>query len=202
MKRSHSYKTIGRMLAVTAVGYCLYSNPALAIDRSNSTFETKALHKTLHKKPLHHKIKVKKVIQPKVVDEKELTCLAKNIFFEARGTDKNEEIKIINVTTNRVKSKMFPKTYCGVVYDHKQFSWTINLVKHDISRLIKKVVEYKAWENAQKMARFELEYGYKDTTFGSLLYHTPGVNPKWCRNGKTKMVMATNYHMYYKFKRQ
>lgn len=201
MKQSRSYTTIGRMLALTAVGYCLYSTSALALERSYTKLETPALHKTLHKKLIHHKIYTKKVIKPKMVDEKELMCLAKNVFFEARGTDKQEEIKIINVTTNRVKSKMFPKTYCGVVYDHKQFSWTINLVKHDINRFIKKVVEYKAWEAAQKMARFELEYGYKDTTSGSLLYHTPGVNPKWCRNGKTKMVMATNYHMYYKFKK-
>ena len=43
----------------------------------------------------------------KVVDAREMNCLAENIFFEARGTDEQEMIRVINVTTNRVKKSGF-----------------------------------------------------------------------------------------------
>src|ERR1035437_6116359 len=70
--------------------------------------------------------------KPRHADQAEMICLAKNIFFEARGTDEPERIRIINVTTNRVESDKFPRdTYCGVVYQHAQFSWTLNLRKHN-----------------------------------------------------------------------
>jgi spore germination cell wall hydrolase CwlJ-like protein len=42
-------------------------------------------------------------------------CLAENIYFEARAENFAGKAAVANVTRNRVKSKDYPNTYCGVV---------------------------------------------------------------------------------------
>jgi spore germination cell wall hydrolase CwlJ-like protein len=56
----------------------------------------------------------------------EVNCLAKAIYFEARGEPKEGMVEVANVVLNRVKSGKFPSSICGVVYQPKQFSWTNN----------------------------------------------------------------------------
>ena len=51
-------------------------------------------------------------------------CLAANIYHEARGEPISGQLMVAQVTINRVQSERYPDTVCGVVYDHKQFSWT------------------------------------------------------------------------------
>ena len=46
----------------------------------------------------------------------EMMCLAENIYFEARAEGIEGKAAVANVTRNRVVSKDFPNTYCGVVY--------------------------------------------------------------------------------------
>ena len=59
--------------------------------------------------------------------KKDLECLAKNIYFEARGESHKGKIAVAQVTLNRViHSSEFNKTICGVVYQKDQFSWTSN----------------------------------------------------------------------------
>ena len=138
-------------------------------------------------------------MKSKPFSQKEMTCLAKNIFFEARGTDDEERIRVINVTTNRTKSTQFGGTYCEVVYDHAQFSWTLNLYAHNITKIIARhFSEKQAWQHAVEMAKYELGYGYPDTTDGALYYHTYDVDPKWAHDGSNQQVVASNYHKFYK----
>lgn len=74
--------------------------------------------------PVMNRIPVKQV----VLDEKQLTCLAKNIFYEAPMESYRGKLAVATVTMNRVRHKQFPKTICGVVYQRNsrgcQFSWT------------------------------------------------------------------------------
>jgi N-acetylmuramoyl-L-alanine amidase len=130
--------------------------------------------------------------KPRHIDEADMICLAKNIFFEARGTDENERIKIINVTTNRVESPKFGGTYCDVVYKHAQFSWTLNLRKHNP---IHYITEWSSWQHAQAMAAYELAHGYPDMTKGATYYKTRWCHPRWAHH--KKIVLATRYHIYY-----
>jgi spore germination cell wall hydrolase CwlJ-like protein len=44
-----------------------------------------------------------------------ITCLAENIYFEARGESFKAKIAVANVTRNRVEDARWPSTYCGVV---------------------------------------------------------------------------------------
>jgi spore germination cell wall hydrolase CwlJ-like protein len=57
--------------------------------------------------------------------QKELDCLAKNIYYEA-GIEKHPgKIAVGNVTINRLKTGYWGNTICDVVYSKAQFSWTL-----------------------------------------------------------------------------
>ncbi len=55
-----------------------------------------------------------------------LACLALNTHFEARGESRTGQVAISEVVLRRVKKYTWPNTPCAVVYQKKQFSWTIN----------------------------------------------------------------------------
>jgi spore germination cell wall hydrolase CwlJ-like protein len=57
------------------------------------------------------------------IDVDEMHCLAKNIYFEARGESLKGKIAVANVTMNRVDSPKYPNTICGVVYQAKHSKW-------------------------------------------------------------------------------
>ena len=62
---------------------------------------------------------------------KEISCLARNVYYEARGESLQGQKAVALVTLNRVENPMFPNTICGVVNERKvvkgttkcQFSW-------------------------------------------------------------------------------
>lgn len=49
------------------------------------------------------------------VDQKELMCLARNIYFESGGEPEAGKIAVGMVTLNRATDPRWPKTICGVV---------------------------------------------------------------------------------------
>src|SRR5579859_5098594 len=66
--------------------------------------------------------------------EREVKCLAKNIFEEAGAEPDAGKEAVGLVTLFRSLSKKYPDTVCGVVYQRLQFSWTLdkNKVTRDI----------------------------------------------------------------------
>ncbi len=115
---------------------------------------------------------------------KELRCLALNIYFEARSEPTDGQFAVAFVTMNRVQSRRFPATVCGVVWQRRQFSWTHD-GKSDKPR------EQRAWARAQQVARFvyrvykHLPYRVQrrlDRTNGALHYYAPRLaDPYWAR---------------------
>lgn len=61
--------------------------------------------------------------------DKDIRCLAVNIYHEARGEPEIGQMMVAFVTMNRVNDHRFPNDVCSVVYQPHQFSWT----KHDKS---------------------------------------------------------------------
>lgn len=126
--------------------------------------------------------------------ESELDCLARNIYFEARGEPYSGKLAVALVTRNRVKSKHYPSTYCGVVHqrfrDICQFSWVC------ASNLI--IREDRAWKRAQEIAREVLLLGKKHDIIGHDVYHFHAhyVSPKWA-NSMTRVATIGN-HMFYR----
>lgn len=116
------------------------------------------------------------------VNANEHFCLAKAIYFEARSESKAGKLAVANVVMNRVKSKNYPSTICGVVYENRsksklsgcQFSFTCD-GRDDKPR------KGKQWNKSKKLATSVLK-GHKNTRVVNasvLHYHADYVRPKW-----------------------
>ena len=144
-----------------------------------------------------------------VVDDKAVTCMAKNIFFEAAIESTAGKLAVAHVTLNRVDSKQFPNSVCEVVYegphytasngtqypvrDRCQFSWYCD-GKGDDPR-----EGSRLWEDAQELAKYVLlrQEELPDITDGALHYHASYIDaPKWAK--KTKITTNIDTHIFYR----
>lgn len=115
---------------------------------------------------------------------KEIRCLALNIYFEARGEAAEGQLAVAMVTMNRMKSRHYPGSVCGVVWQKRQFSWT-----HDGKS--DRPTDKRAWKLAYKIAEFAYQrYGNLsersrkalDLTKGALHYYAPDLAaPYWAK---------------------
>jgi len=62
----------------------------------------------------------------------QLKCMKDVIYFEARGEGYAGKAAVANVVLNRAKSTAYPRDVCAVVYQNRQFSWTIDKSKHGV----------------------------------------------------------------------
>jgi len=131
--------------------------------------------------------------QPKVepLDEfqlSEIKCLARNIYFEARGESDLGQIAVAWVTVNRMKHAKFPDTICGVVYQPSQFSWTI-------SGKNRSTPHNGAWAKAQSLAQKIYLNPGDDPTEGATFYHANWVNPSWRNHMDLSAIIGV--HKFY-----
>ena len=109
----------------------------------------------------------------------ELDCLARNVYFEARGEPEVGRVAVAHVVMNRAASSRFPDTVCDVVRQggenvrHKcQFSWWCDGRSDEPSDAV-------AWTDSQEVARLAYWGNSDDPTAGALWYHTTKVKPIW-----------------------
>ena len=57
-------------------------------------------------------------------DERDLNCLALNVYHEARNQPIEGQLAVAHVTLNRLDDPSFPSTICEVVFRSRHFSWT------------------------------------------------------------------------------
>lgn len=116
-----------------------------------------------------------------------LTCLALNLYHEARGEGPEGMLAVGVVTLNRVAHPDWPDTVCEVVYQPSQFSWT---------RGNPPVNEPDAWRAARIIA-LELLSGEADSPLDhtALFFHTGAVRPHWAAH-KTRLGRIGN-HIFY-----
>lgn len=130
--------------------------------------------------------------------EKELECLAKNIYYEAGSEPFEGKVAVAQVTINRTQSKDFPKDICAVVYEKNivynkvicQFSWYCE--QQTKVRPIH-AATYKESEAVAKkvlLEGFRLDIIREDT----LYYHADYVNPRW----KKERVAKIGKHIFYR----
>jgi spore germination cell wall hydrolase CwlJ-like protein len=108
-----------------------------------------------------------------------LTCLARSIYWEARGKSDASLEAIANVVMNRVGHAGFPNSVCGVVKQGReqgacQFSWWCDGRMDDAN-------EKEPYSHAKEIARKALNRQLKDRTNGALYFHGRKANPKWSR---------------------
>lgn len=106
-----------------------------------------------------------------------VTCLARSIYWEAKGAGKREMEAVANVVMNRLGSNGFPATLCGVVQEGSetgscQFSWWCDGRPDEV----KELDEYAL---AREIARQALNGNLTDITKGALFFHHRGITPSW-----------------------
>ena len=130
---------------------------------------------------------------------KDVNCLAKNIYFEARDQKPKGQIAVALVTINRVKSKRFPNSICKVVEQanrkngklvlHKcHFSWFCD-GKSDTPR------DKLSWDISLLIARAMLRNPMRDFLHGATHYHRIDVDPYW--NKKMLKFSTIGDHIFY-----
>jgi N-acetylmuramoyl-L-alanine amidase len=118
-----------------------------------------------------------------VATQKQLTCLAQNIYHEAGSESFDGKVAVAQVTINRANNGNFPSTICGVVNQKTQvadkticqFSWVCDPLAKG------RRVYSKAWQDSQEIARKVLLDGLRLESLGSeaLYFHNAKVRPKW-----------------------
>ena len=133
------------------------------------------------------------------VHNKQVLCMAANIFAEARGEGKEGMKAIAAVTANRVLSGKYPNTVCGVVKQPNQFSWTMDnsmlyLLNGPPVDLNEK--DYLAYQFAYNIAQKPI----KELTFAipkEILHYThKNIRNKWTK--KMRIVHRWGNHVFYK----
>lgn len=109
-----------------------------------------------------------------------ITCLARSVYWEAKGTGQGEMEAVASVVMNRLGSGRFPSTLCDVVQEGSetgrcQFSWWCD-GRPDQAR------EMSEYALSREIARQALNGNLEDNTRGALFFHNRGLNPGWMSN--------------------
>ena len=145
-------------------------------------------------KTLNHKVEFLNLsYEKKQIVMREVECLARNIYFEAGGEPRAGKIAVAEVTMNRVKSKQYPRTVCGVVHQKTkgtcQFSWVCEGKKHVYRNS-------SAWRESIKIAENILISKHHYGIIGSAKYfHATYVEPDWA--GRKKVIKKIGQHIFY-----
>jgi spore germination cell wall hydrolase CwlJ-like protein len=130
------------------------------------------------------------------VRERQLGCLAKNIYHEAANEPFEGKAAVAQVTLNRVASGKFAPDICGVVYQKNiiaervicQFSWMC-----DGSSKTKPIYPAQ-WKESEEVAKKVLLEGFRLPSVKNALYfHADYIQPQW---GKPQ-VAKFGRHIFY-----
>jgi spore germination cell wall hydrolase CwlJ-like protein len=123
-----------------------------------------------------------------------VTCLARTIYWEAKGEGDAGMQAVASVVMNRLRHKGFPKTLCGVVTQgHEQgscqFSWWCDGQPDNAE-------EPEPYTLAKEIARKALNRQLEDRTDGALYYHNHGITPSWSK--QYIRTVEVGAHVFYK----
>ena len=137
-------------------------------------------------------------------EQPEAWCLAQNIYYEARSSNRADRIAVADVVLNRVQDTRYPNTICnvvrqgpryangGMVRNRCQFSWFCD-GKSDWPR------DLDAWIDAQQIAYNMIQWNEgRGLTEGSTHYHADYVAPDWAK--QKQLVGRIGVHIYYRWK--
>ena len=129
---------------------------------------------------------------------RDLDCLARNVYHEARGEPLAGQYAVAEVTMNRRASKIFPRTVCEVVYQKSwdpirgryvgAFSWT------ELEPLPEPRGE--AWRTAREVADAVYYHRQPASVRGAIFYHATYIEPDWAR--ERKRVAQIGRHVFYR----
>lgn len=131
------------------------------------------------------------------VRARELRCLAENIYYEARGESLDGQYAVAEVTMNRVRSPLYAKTICEVVFDTRwdplrrryvgHFSWTQMEDRRDPWG--------PPWDQALEVATAVYNGSHMPLVPDALHYHATSVHPYWADS--RRVVATIDHHVFY-----
>ncbi len=128
--------------------------------------------------------------------KRQQACLARGIYFEARGEPVKGQAAVAQVILNRVRNPHYPNSICGVVYQNQhwynrcQFSFACDRIKDRINnKKLYKLAQHIAAETTAGRIWFP-QVG------SSTHYHATYVAPRWRK--KMKRVGKIGLHIFYR----
>ena len=126
---------------------------------------------------------------------KQMSCLAEALYFEARGEPIQGQLAVGEVILNRVEDMRYPSSICKVINQGTgrrfacQFTYTCD-------GKLETVHERKPYEMALKIAKILMTTHDGKLTRGSTHYHSNYVNPEWSK--KFERVAKFGRHIFYR----
>ena len=129
--------------------------------------------------------------------ERQLKCMADNIYYEAASESAEGKIAVAQVVMNRVASGQFPTDPCKVIYQRNvfysgavcQFSWYCD------GSTQRRAVRQDLWNESYDVAKMVLLEGFRLPSLrDALYYHADYVNPQW----RKVKVAKIGRHIFYK----
>ena len=128
----------------------------------------------------------------------DLTCLAHNVYFEARGEPELGQRAVAEVTLNRAASGRYPAKVCDVVYQKNwdtirkryvgAFSWTEFGILPNPGG--------EAWKQAWQAAEAVYYATEPPVVAGAMHYHANYIKPAWAK-GRTP-IARIGRHIFYR----
>jgi spore germination cell wall hydrolase CwlJ-like protein len=131
------------------------------------------------------------------VRERQLACLAKNIYYEAGNQPFEGKVAVAQVTINRTESGLYPNDICKTIYQKNivyekvlcQFSWVCD--RTVTTRALNKA----SFKESEEVAKKVLLEGFRLPSLTEAMYfHGDYINPGWKRQRITKI----GNHIFYK----
>ncbi len=122
-------------------------------------------------------------------------CLSEAVYYEARSEGKDGQKAVAEVVQNRVRSKHYPNSICGVIYQGSerstgcQFSFTCD-------GSLKQRPRGKTWLRANRIATLAMTGGITPLTDRATHYHNLNVRPAW--SGSLVMTKQIETHKFYR----
>lgn len=123
-----------------------------------------------------------------------LTCLARTIYWEAKGEPREGMAAVAAVVMNRLADPDFPKSICAVVTQGResracQFSWWCDGRPDDVE-------EEQPYATAKEIAREALNQQLADPTGGAVNFHLAGQTPAWVAS--FRRTVQVGQHVFYR----
>lgn len=128
-------------------------------------------------------------------DRQQLDCLARAVYYEARGESERGMRGVAHVIINRAGNPSFPSSVCAVINERRgarcQFSF---VCEGKMERRI--TASDPMWTYAQRIARVAY-FGAPDPTNGALYFHARRVRPSW-RHAFEEVAEDFGNHRFYR----
>ena len=129
--------------------------------------------------------------------ERQLACLAKNIYYEAGNQPFEGKVAVAQVTINRTESGQYPSDICKTIYQKNivyekvlcQFSWVCDRA------VLATAVNKANFKESEEVAKKVLLEGFRLPGLKDAMYfHGDYINPGW----KREKIAKIGNHIFYK----